>query len=52
MFMSVTCSSKFILLAISGESSTTFGSRYGSYDTIWKDNQEGTQENNTSSVVS
>jgi hypothetical protein len=37
--MSVTCSSKVILLATSEESSTTFGLRYGSYDTIWEDNQ-------------
>jgi hypothetical protein len=37
--MSVTCSSKVILLATSKENSTTFGLRYGSYDTIWRDNQ-------------
>jgi hypothetical protein len=34
----MTCSSKVILLAIEGNS-TTFGLRYGSYDTIWRDNQ-------------
>jgi hypothetical protein len=30
---------KVILLATSEGHSTTFGLRYGSYDTIWKDNQ-------------
>jgi hypothetical protein len=51
MFMSVTYSSKIFLLATLEGSSTTFGLRYGSYDTIWRDNQEGTQENSTSSVI-
>jgi hypothetical protein len=30
---------KVILLAISEGNSTTFNLRYGSYDTIWEDNQ-------------
>jgi hypothetical protein len=44
MFMSLTCSLKVILLATSEENSTTFGLRYGSYDTIWRDNQEKEHE--------
>jgi hypothetical protein len=51
MFMSVTYSSKIFLLATLEGSSTTFGLRYGSYDMIWRHNQEGTRENNTSTVV-
>jgi hypothetical protein len=46
-------SSKVIPLATSEGSFTTFVPRYGSYDRIWKDNQEkGTRENNTTTVVS
>jgi hypothetical protein len=53
MFMLVTYSSKVILYVSSDGSSTTFSLRYGSYDTIWRDKQEkGTQENNTSAIVS
>jgi hypothetical protein len=44
MFMLVTCSSKIILYITSNGSSTTFGLRYGSYDTIWRDNQEKEHE--------
>jgi hypothetical protein len=44
MFMSVTYSSKIFLLATLEGSSTTFGLRYGSYDTIWRDNQEKEHE--------
>jgi hypothetical protein len=49
----VTYSSKVILYVSLDGSSTTFGLRYGSYNTIWRDNEEkGTRENNTSTVVS
>jgi hypothetical protein len=37
--MSVTGSSKVILLATLEENSTTFGLRYGFDDKIWEDNQ-------------
>jgi hypothetical protein len=47
MFISVAYSSKGILLATSGGSSTTFGLRYGSYDMIWRDNPEGTSHKKT-----
>jgi hypothetical protein len=40
MFMAVTYSSKVIILATLEGSFTTFGLRYGSYDIIWRDNQE------------
>jgi hypothetical protein len=46
MFMLVFSSSKVILLATSGGISTTFGLRYGSYDTIWDDNR-GTSHKKT-----